>query len=104
MLPLLQRQRRRLLEVLLEKRLQFERKASKTDDEKAEYSSCIDEMSKISAIIDRIQKDGRVSLRVHIHCLEKFMAALKLQKAKLFTELIPFQLDYLDLLAEELKG
>lgn len=93
-----------LLAALLDKRLQFEKKPNKTDDEKAEYSSVIDEMSKISAMIERIHKDNRPTLRTHIFCLEKFMTTLRNQQPKLFTEaLIEFQIDYLDQLADELK-
>jgi transposase len=92
-----------LLACLLDKRLEYERKTKKTDDEKADYSSVIDEMSKVSAMIDRVQKDGRTSLRIHIHCLEKFMAALNTHKPKLFMELIDYQKEYLTRLADELK-
>lgn len=93
-----------LLSLLIEKRLKFEKQKVKTDEDKADHASCIDEISKISAAIDRIQKDGKVSLRVHIHCLEKFMTALRNNNHKLFTpELINFQINYLDLLADELK-
>lgn len=92
-----------LLALLIEKRLTFERKAKKTDEDKAEHASTIDEISKIAAAIDRTQKDGKVSLRIHIHCLEKFMNALQMKDPKLFHQLIDFQLQYLDLLADELK-
>lgn len=93
-----------LLSNLLDKRLKLEKQPTKTEEDKSNYSSIVDEMSKISAIIDRIQKDGRVSLRTHIHCLEKFFSALQLQNRKLLTpELTSFQLEYLDLLADELK-
>lgn len=60
-------------------------------------------MSKISAMIDKIQKDGRPSLRIHIMCVEKFMGALHQNKPKLYMDLIDFQRDYFTLLAEELK-
>lgn len=89
---------------LLERRLEFERKKVKTDEEKAQHAGVLDEMSKLSAMIERLQKDNKVSLRVHIHCLEKFMSALQNIKPKLFSpDLISFQLQYLDLLADELK-
>ena len=92
-----------LLSVLLDKRLRFEKKDIKSDTEKAEYNSVIDEMSKVSAMIERTQKEGRVSLRTHIHCLEKFMSSLQSNNQKLFADLIDFQINYLDLLANELK-
>ena len=92
-----------LLGVLLDKRLKFEKKNIKTDAEKAEYNSVIDEMSKVSAMIERTQKEGRVSLRTHIHCLEKFMSSLQSNNQKLFAQLIDFQINYLDLLADELR-
>lgn len=93
-----------LLSLLIEKRLRFEKQKTKTDEEKAEHAGCIDEISKISAAIDRLHKDGKVSLRIHIHCLEKFSAALRNVKPELFTpEFINFQSQYLDLLADELK-
>lgn len=93
-----------LLASLLDKRLTFEKKSTKSDDEKAEYASVIDEMSKISAMIERINKDNRPTLRTHIFCLEKFMTTLRNQQPKLFTEpLINFQIEYLDQLADELK-
>lgn len=92
-----------LLALLIEKRLNFEKKKNKTDDDKAEHASCIDEISKIAAAIDRIQKDGKLSLRTHIHCLEKFMKSMQRSESKLFNTVIEFQLSYLDELAEELK-
>lgn len=92
-----------LLAALLDKRLTFEKKKDKSDDEKWEYNNVIDEMSKVAAMIDRLQKDGRQSLRVHIMCLEKFMASLHQSDAKLFMQLLEFQRTYLTLLAEELK-
>ena len=92
-----------LLSSLLDRRLTFEKKSNKTDSEKEEHRNIIDEMSKIAAIIDRTQKDGRVSLRVHIHCLEKFMAYINTHNPKEFMKLIDFQRDYLILLTEELK-
>ena len=92
-----------LLNTLLEKRLKYENKKVKTEQDDADHRSIIDEMSKLSAMIDRTQKDGRPSLRIHIFCLEKFMGALHQQKPKAFMELIPFQSEYLTLLADELK-
>lgn len=92
-----------LLGLLLEKRLEFERKKTKSEDDKREYSSIIDEMSKVAAMIDRVQKDNKTSLRIHIHCIEKFMAALNTRNSKLFMDLIDFQKDYFTLLVEELK-
>ncbi len=92
-----------LLSALLDKRLKFEKQKEKSDDDKKDYNGIIDEMSKVSAMIDKIQKDGRPSLRIHIMCLEKFMAALHNAKPKLFMELLNFQIEYLQLLAEELK-
>jgi len=92
-----------LLGLLLDKRLEFEKKKTKTEEDKSDYASVIDEMSKVAAMIDRIQKEGRTSLRVHIHCIEKFMAALNARDAKLFMELIEFQREYLTALAGEFK-
>ena len=92
-----------LLELLLDKRLKFEKKETKTDDDKADYKNIIDEMSKVSAMIDRIQKDGRISLRTHIHCLEKFMGNIHQKYPDLFYKLIDHQTEYLQQLAEELK-
>jgi arsenate reductase-like glutaredoxin family protein len=91
-----------LLENLLNKRLEFEKKADKDKDE-ATYRNTIDEMSKISAIVERLQADGRLSLRTHIVCIEKFMGALNHTNPKLFMQLIDFQKEYLPMLAEELK-
>lgn len=92
-----------LLNALLDKRLLYEKKQDKTDDDKHEYNGVIDEMSKVSAMIDKIQKDGRPSLRIHIMCVEKFMGALHQNKPKLYMDLIDFQRDYFTLLADELK-
>lgn len=92
-----------LLILLLDKRLKLEKVANKTDDQREETRSIIDEMSKISAISDRLHTDGKTSLRVHIHCLEKFMAALYQRQPKIFMNLIDFQKEYLTMLAEELK-
>ncbi|MBL7902941.1 MAG: hypothetical protein JNK73_13170 [Bacteroidia bacterium] len=92
-----------LLSALLDRRLSFEKKPSKSAEEKEEHRNIIDEMSKIAAIKDRIHKDGNVSLRVHIHCMEKFMAYIHTHNPKLFMNLIDHQRDYLVLLTEELK-
>jgi len=93
-----------LLTVLLEKRIRLEKKTEKrTDDENSNMHSIIDEMSKLSAMIERLQTDGKASLRTHIHCLEKFMASLHQNNPKLFMQLIDFQKEYFTLLAEELK-
>lgn len=92
-----------LLSALLDKRLKYEKKANTSDDDKVEYNGVIDEMSKVSAMIDRIQKDGRPSLRIHIMCLEKFMGALNTANPKLFMQLVDYQMEYLQTLAEELK-
>ncbi|MCE9539931.1 MAG: DUF1804 family protein [Bacteroidetes bacterium] len=90
-----------LLNILLDKRLKIEK--SKDKDGEDTMRSVIDEMSKVSAMIERLQIDGKASLRTHIHCLEKFMASLHQNNAKLFMQLIDFQKEYLTLLAEELK-
>lgn len=92
-----------LLNSLLDKRLRIEKTQDKNDDDKSEYNGIIDEMSKLSAIIDRLQKDGTPSLRIHIVCLEKFMGALHNAQPKLFMQLIDFQMEYLQILADELK-
>lgn len=92
-----------LLSSLLDKRLKYEKKKDQTDEDKEDYKGIIDEMSKISAMIDRLQKDGRSSLRVHIMCIEKFMSALQNAQPKLFMQLLDFQIEYLQILAEELK-
>lgn len=92
-----------LLNSLLDKRLRIEKTQDKNDDDKSEYNGIIDEMSKLSAIIDRLQKDGTPSLRIHIVCLEKFMGALHNAHPKLFMQLIDFQMEYLQILADELK-
>lgn len=92
-----------LLNSLLDKRLKIEKTQDKNDDDKSEYNGIIDEMSKLSAIIDRLQKDGTPSLRIHIVCLEKFMGALHNAQPKLFMQLIDFQMEYLQILADELK-
>lgn len=92
-----------LLNSLLDKRLKIEKTQDKNDEDKSEYNGIIDEMSKLSAIIDRLQKDGTPSLRIHIVCLEKFMGALHNAQPKLFMQLIDFQMEYLQILADELK-
>lgn len=92
-----------LLSALLDKRLKIEKKIEKDDDEKQEYNGIIDEMSKMSAMIDRLQKDGKPSLRIHIMCLEKFMGSLHHTNPKLYMQLVDYQIEYLQLLAEELK-
>jgi hypothetical protein len=92
-----------LLSALLDKRLNLEKKTTKDDDQQSEYNGIIDEMSKISAMIDKQQRDGRPSLRIHIMCLEKFMGALHNAQPKLFMQLVDFQIEYLQILAEELK-
>lgn len=89
--------------MLLDKRIKFERNPDKNDNERKEQHSLIDEMSKVAAVIDRIQKDGKVSLRTHVHCIEKFMAALNTDKPKLFMDLIEFQTQYLTKLADDSK-
>ncbi|HXU27505.1 MAG TPA: hypothetical protein VN698_09760 [Bacteroidia bacterium] len=92
-----------LLNMMLEKRIALERKKVKTKDEEAEYTRIIDEMSKLSKMIDTNQKEGKTSLRIHIFCIEKFMSALHQHNTKLFTELLNFQPEYLNKLADELK-
>lgn len=92
-----------LLSALLDKRLSFEKKKDTNDNDKSDYNHIIDEMSKISAMMDKIQKDGRPSLRIHIMCLEKFMGALHHSNPKVFMDVVEFQIEYLQLLAEELK-
>ena len=92
-----------LLILLLDKRLTLEKIANKSDQQRDDMRSIIDEMSKVSAISDRLQNDGKTSLRTHIHCLEKFMASLHNRNPKLFMNLIDFQKEYLTMLAEELK-
>lgn len=87
-----------LLNILLDKRLEAER-----GEGNASVRPIIDEMSKVSAMIDRIQTENKATLRIHIHCLEKFMAALHTTNPKLYMQLIDFQKEYLTLLAEELK-
>lgn len=96
---------RDLLETLLNKRLEYEKKPDnhKSEEDKERYRNTIDEMSKISAIIERLQADGRLSLRTHIVCIEKFMGALNHTNPKLFMQLIDFQKEYLPMLADELK-
>jgi hypothetical protein len=89
--------------MLLEKRIALEKKKVKTEAEQEDHRSVIDEMSKLSAMIDRNQKEGKTSLRIHIYCIEKFMSALHVYNTKLFTELLNFQPEYLNQLADELK-
>lgn len=92
-----------LLSSLLDRRLLFEKKQNKTQEDKDEHKNIIDEMSKVAAIIDRVQKEGKVSLRIHIHCLEKFMAYVNTNNPKAFMQCIDLQREYLVLLSEELK-
>ncbi|MCK6648397.1 MAG: phage terminase small subunit-related protein [Bacteroidia bacterium] len=92
-----------LLEMLLDKRIKLEKINQKTEEQRDEMRNIIDEMSKISAMIDRLQDSGKISLRVHIVCLEKFSAAMQMRNPKLFKDIIDFQKEYLMLLAEELK-
>jgi hypothetical protein len=93
-----------LLTILLDKRLKLEKEKSIGDENNEDsMRPIIDEMSKVSAMIERLQIDGKASLRTHIHCLEKFMASLHQNNTKLFMQLIDFQKEYLTLLAEELK-
>lgn len=93
-----------LLTTLLDKRLKLEKNTgSKIEDGDDKMRNIVDEMSKISACIDRLQVDGKASLRTHIHCLEKFTSSLHQGNPKLFMQLIDFQKEYLTRLAEELK-
>lgn len=89
-----------LMTTLLDSRLQMEKNQERGTKG---YNSLIDEMSKVSAMMDSLQKDGRPSLRIHILVIEKFMGALQQNNQKLFMSLINFQKDYLTTLAEELK-
>ncbi len=89
-----------LLNSLLDQRLEIEKHSGVKPDN---YYGIIDEMSKVAAMIDRLQKDGTLSLRTHILVLEKFMSALHQQNPELFMKLIDFQKEYLTLLAQELK-
>jgi transposase len=93
-----------LLDILLTKRLELEKKKNKTEEEEDKYRGTIDEMSKVSAMIEKLQKDGRASLRTHIHCIEKFMGFLSHKNQKLFSQTIEIQQEYLPLLAEELDA
>lgn len=93
-----------LMSLLLDKRLKYEKQQTpKSEEQQAEYRGVLDEMSKLAVLIDKIQVDGKLSLRTHILVLEKFMAALHQQHPKAFMELIDFQKEYFTLLAEELK-
>lgn len=92
-----------LLESLLDKRLIFEKQKDKTDEQKDEHRNVIDEMSKIASIIDKLQKDNHVSLRIHIHCLERFAAYINMHDPELLTRILDHQRDYLKLIADELK-
>lgn len=89
-----------LQNTLLDNRLKMERNNERGT--KA-YNNIIDEMSKVNAMIETLQKDGRPSLRIHILVIEKFMASLQQQNPKLFMALIDFQKEYLTQLAEEFK-
>ena len=89
-----------LLNSLLDQRLEIEKQKGEKPDN---YYGIIDEMSKVAAMIDRLQKDGQLSLRTHILVLEKFMSALHQQNPQAFMNLIDFQKEYLTLLAQELK-
>lgn len=92
-----------LLSLLLDKRLSLEKISNKTEEQRDEMRSIIDEMSKLSAMIDRLQTEGKMSLRSHIQCLERFSSALQNRNPKLFSQIIDFQTEYLRQLAEELK-
>ncbi len=89
-----------LLNSLLDQRLEIEKTPGLKPDN---YYGIIDEMSKVAAMIDRLQKDGTLSLRTHILVLEKFMAALHQNNPQIFMQLIDFQKEYLTLLSQELK-
>lgn len=89
-----------LLTTLLDKRLKME-KGEKIEGEN--MHSIIDEMSKVSAMIERLQTENRASLGTHINCIERFMNALHKDNPKLLVELIPFQEVYLTQLVEDLK-
>lgn len=89
-----------LMTSLLDTRLKMEKNQERGTKG---YNNIIDEMSKVSAMMDSLHKDGRPSLRIHILVIERFMAALQQRDTKLFMGLIEFQKEYLTQLAEELK-
>lgn len=91
-----------LLDMLLDKRLKLEHKDKRTDQEDTEYRGIIDEMSKLSAMIERVQKDGQVSLKTHIYCIERFTGYLMERNPQLATATIEYQQEYLPKLATDL--
>lgn len=92
-----------LLGALLDKRLKMERETLKTDQQKEDYRGIIDEMSKLSAIREKLVNDGKISLGTHVRCIERFMTALNKHDVKLFMQLIDFNKEYFTQLAEDLK-
>ena len=86
-----------LLEVLVEKRLEYERDKVKDD----KYKNTIDEISKISKAIDNLKKDGKPSLSTYISCIEKFTDALHKEQPELYRQLIDFQTQHMQAIATE---
>lgn len=89
-----------LLGALLDKRLKFEKDNNVADDE---YKGLIDEMSKLSALREKLLTDGKLSLGTHVRCIERFMQALNKQDVKLFMQLLDFNKQYFNQLAEDLR-
>ena len=87
-----------LQEELVNKRLAIERGESKEDKK-----GIIDEISKISASMDRLRKQNKPTLRMHIWSLERIFTDLQNEEPEMFFKLISFQKNHLSKMAEELK-
>jgi transposase len=92
-----------LLNTLLDKRISLETKANLTPGEKEEYNRIIDEMSKVSAIKEKLLKEGKLSLGTHVRCIERFMSFLNKHHSRLFMELIEVNKEYFAHLTDDLK-
>jgi hypothetical protein len=92
-----------LLSALLDKRLRLEKELQTNPDAKEEYKGLIDEMSKISAMKEKLLHDGKLSLGTHVRCIERFMSALNKAEPKIFTQLLEFNKTYFTQLSSDLK-
>lgn len=92
-----------LLDALLDKRLKLEKVDVKTPEQWDEYNRIIDDMSKLSAVKEKLFKDGKLSLGTHVRVIERFMSALNKSNPKLFMELLDFNKEYFTQLAGDLK-
>ncbi len=92
-----------IMVALLDKRLYFERLKTTTAEQKEEYRGIIDEMSKLSAMKQKLIGEGKLSLGTHVRCIERFMTALHKSDPKLFVQLLEFNKEYFTQLSQDLK-